>query len=62
MLNFLMSNAATVIVLAVVAFFVFLAIRKIVKDRKSGIGPCGQKCADCPHAATCHKVDEQSIE
>ena len=54
MLQFLQANWVTIVVLIVLAFIVFLAIRKIVKDKKSGIGPCGQKCASCPHSAQCH--------
>jgi len=46
----------TVLTIAVLALVVFLAIRKIVKDKKQGIGACGQKCANCPHAAQCHSV------
>ena len=44
----------TVLTIAVLALAVFLAVRKIVKDKKEGIGACGQKCANCPHAAHCH--------
>ena len=44
----------TIVTIAVIALVVFLAIRKIVKDKKNGIGACGQKCANCPHSAKCH--------
>ena len=40
----------TVITIAVISLAVFFAIRKIVKDKKSGIGACGCKCANCPHS------------
>ena len=56
MLHFLQLYGVTIIVLAVLALAVFLAVRKIVKDKKSGIGPCGQKCANCPHACSCNKT------
>ena len=56
MLNFIAANWVTIVTVLVLAFFVFLAIRKIVKDKKAGIGPCGQKCANCPHASSCHKM------
>ena len=55
MLQFISENWVTALTLAVLAFFVFIAIRKIIKDKKSGIGPCGQKCSNCPHCAACHK-------
>ena len=58
MLHFLQSNAATVILIAVIAFLVFLALRKIIRDRKSGIGPCGQKCSDCTRSAQCNKQND----
>ena len=48
----------TVITIAVIALVVFLAIRKLVKDKKSGIGPCGQKCKNCPHSADCHHENQ----
>ena len=54
MLHFLQANWITIVVLIVLALIVFLAIRKIVKDKKNGIGACGQKCANCPHSAQCH--------
>ena len=53
MLSFLKANIVTIIVWLLLAAVVFLAIRKIVKDKKSGIGPCGQKCASCPHSCGC---------
>ncbi len=46
--------AVTILTLVVVGLVVFLAIRKIVKDKKDGVGACGCKCANCPHAAQCH--------
>ncbi len=53
MLHFLQANWVTIVVLIVLALIVFLAVRKIVKDKKEGIGACGHKCADCPHGAQC---------
>ena len=44
----------TILTIAVIGLVVFLAIRKLVKDKKNGIGACGCKCADCPHSASCH--------
>lgn len=53
MLAFLQNNFATIIILIALAFLVFLAIRKIVRDKKKGIGSCGQSCADCPKYNNC---------
>ena len=44
----------TILTIAVVGLVVFLAIRKIVKDKKNGIGACGCKCSQCPHSAQYH--------
>ena len=47
MINFLQNNYATIIIVILLAVCIFLAIRKIVKNKKSGIGPCGHKCSEC---------------
>ncbi len=54
MLQFIQANWVTALTVLVLATVVFLAIRKIVKDKKAGIGSCGCKCADCPHSSSCH--------
>ena len=48
MLAFIKLYGVTVITVIVLGLCIFLAIRKIVKDKKEGVGPCGQKCANCP--------------
>lgn len=55
MLQFIQTNWVTIVTLLVLAFVVSLAICKIVKDKKEGIGACGQKCSHCPNAAQCHR-------
>ena len=47
MLSFMENNFATIIIAILIAVCIFLAIRKIVINKKSGIGPCGQKCSEC---------------
>ena len=54
MLHFIQANWVTIVTLLVLACAVFLAIRKMVKDKKEGVGACGCKCANCPHSANCH--------
>ena len=49
------NYGGTVLVLLVVALFVFLAVRRLVLDKKAGIGPCGQKCSNCQHAGHCEQ-------
>lgn len=41
--------AANIIVGTVLAVLIFLAVRKVVKDRKKGIGSCGMNCSSCPY-------------
>ena len=54
MLEFLQANWGTIVAVLAVALLVFLAVFRMVKDKKAGIGPCGQKCANCAHSAKCH--------
>ncbi len=56
MLTFLQANGGTIIALLAVAFVVFLAIRKMVLDKKEGIGICGQKCSQCPKTGHCNET------
>ena len=56
MLQQIYESRYTIITVLVLALLIFLAIRKIVKDRKAGIGPCGGKCAECAHAAACGRA------
>lgn len=47
MISFIQNNYSTIIIGLLVAVSIYLAIRKIIKNKKSGIGPCGQKCSEC---------------
>ncbi len=53
MLTFLQANLGSIVVLLVVALIVFLAIRRMVLDKKAGIGACGQKCSQCSKMGHC---------
>ncbi|MBE6719277.1 MAG: FeoB-associated Cys-rich membrane protein [Ruminococcaceae bacterium] len=53
MLQFLQANWGTIVALLAVAVLVFLAIWRMAKDKKAGIGPCGQKCSQCANAGHC---------
>ncbi len=53
MLMFLQNNLGTIAAAAAVVFIVFLSIRRMVLDKKAGIGICGQKCANCANAGHC---------
>ncbi len=53
MLMFLQNNLGTIVAALAVAFLVFLAVRRMVLDKRAGIGACGQKCAHCANACHC---------
>ncbi|MBR3149813.1 MAG: FeoB-associated Cys-rich membrane protein [Eubacterium sp.] len=55
MISFLASNWVTAVIVIALAFCVLLAVRKIIKDKKSGKGSCGQDCSGCPYSASCDK-------
>lgn len=43
---------ADIIIVLLLAVAVFFALRKIVRDRRAGIGSCGEKCSEC--IGDCH--------
>lgn len=45
--------AADIIVSAVLAVLIVLAVRKVVIDRKNGVGSCGMNCSSCPSHGGC---------
>ena len=49
----------TVIVALIIAFVLFLAGRKLWKDRKAGKSLCGGKCAGCANCCSCHKAESK---
>lgn len=46
---------STVIISLVVAAVLFLAVRKIYKDKRAGKSLCGGKCEGCQNCCGCHK-------
>ena len=53
MLTFLQNNWGTLVAALAVLFIVFLSVRRMVLDKKAGIGICGQKCSKCAKALSC---------
>ncbi len=54
MLQFIIQNAATIIISLVLAILVVLAIvYRVRKYRRGELCDCG--CSGCPHSADCHK-------
>lgn len=43
---------ADILIVLLLAVAVFFALRKIIKDRKAGIGSCGENCSEC--LGDCH--------
>ena len=54
MLVWLGDNIATILICAALIAVVTLIIMKLVKDKKAGISSCGNNCAHCAMAASCH--------
>ena len=53
MLAFLSENWATILICLALAAIIFLAIRKIVRDRRKG-SSCSCGCEGCHNSAYCH--------
>ena len=56
MLAWLAANLGTIIVCALVLAVVFLAARKLLKDKKQGKSPCGCSCSGCAGCGGCHSA------
>lgn len=54
MLNWIISNLGTIIVLLVVAAVVVGVAVKMFKDKKQGKSSCGCSCGNCPMSGKCH--------
>ena len=54
MTDFLLQNAATLLVGAAVGLLVLLAVLKLAKDKKRGRTACGSCCSGCAMAGSCH--------
>lgn len=54
MLEWILANAATIIISLVLIAVVFLIVRKMVKDKRSGKASCGCDCGTCAMSGKCH--------
>ncbi len=54
MLEWISANAATIIISLVLIAVVFLIVRKMVKDKRSGKASCGCDCGTCAMSGKCH--------
>ena len=53
MTGFLHDNLGNIVILAIVAAAVIFAVLVMRRDKKAGIGACGQKCSKCGGKDTC---------
>ncbi len=60
MLNWLMNNWGTLLIIAVVAVAVIVAIVVIKRDKKKGISSCGGSCGNC--GMNCHGAQNNKAE
>ncbi len=63
MVGFITANAGTILALAVVCLIVFLAVRSIWKDKKSGKHSCGGNCGACGacRGGSCGTIDLKNL-
>ena len=62
MLEFLQANYVTIITILVLAGIISLVIRRLVLDKKKGIGPCGKKCSECAKSCCCEQYENKENE
>ena len=55
MIQTIINNAGTIIVLLLLIGMVTAILIKLRKDKKQGKSTCGCSCGSCPMAGTCHK-------
>ena len=53
MIEWILSNGATIIVSLILMAVVALVIRKLRNDKKRGISSCGTSCSSCAMAGSC---------
>ncbi len=55
MITWLTENIGTIVAALAVLAAAAIAVAVIIKDRKKGKSPCGNRCAHCAMAGQCHK-------
>jgi hypothetical protein len=58
MLEWLSSNLANIIIIAIVTGLIVLAVIVMVRDKKAGKSSCGCNCSHCALAGKCHSVQK----
>jgi len=54
MAAWLSENIGNIVVIIIVAAILALAIRSVIKDKRSGKSSCGCGCANCAMHGKCH--------
>lgn len=62
MIDWLLSQLSTIVVLLVLAGIVAAIIVTMANDRKNGVSSCGCGCSSCPMHDRCHSVPQQRAE
>ena len=60
-MDWLASNAANIIVTAVLIAVVTLIVRKMIRDRKDGKSSCGGNCGSCGLCSGAHLPDAKDL-
>ncbi len=59
MFAWIAENIGTIIICLVLILIVAVIIVKLVKDKKKGRTTCGNNCAHCAMAGSCHQHTEE---
>ena len=62
MINWLISQMSTIIVLLLLAAIVAAIISSMIKDRRNGRSSCGCNCGSCPMHDKCHSTAGQRVQ
>ncbi|MBP5332032.1 MAG: FeoB-associated Cys-rich membrane protein [Lachnospiraceae bacterium] len=53
------SNIANVLIVLILICLVGLAVRVIIRNKRSGKSSCGCDCCNCPVSDGCHKPERK---
>ncbi len=62
MIDWLISQMSTIIVLLILAAIVAAIISSLIKDRRNGRSSCGCNCGSCPMHGNCHSAAGQRTQ
>lgn len=55
MIKWLIANAATIIISAILILLVILVVVKMIRDKRSGKSSCSCGCSNCAMQGACHQ-------